>query len=585
MESTVSAEFLTKPIPTKPKYEVNSTTFLPESIKDVFKFKNRTVNIGWQTASSLMGLGYLTMNITNNPDIKVVGFMTAFLGFTGLPVTLSEIYKQIISNPIIKDPYPDIFGPLSKDKCWSIIKDGVRGFYSAEKNDRDISGVYSVLNYKKRLIDLYLEKVDSENGPKNLVGLMLETPDLELKSAIIRTLEKKGKIKLQDQALTMSRDENLSELERSASSYLAIKWNVPNSKTDVEELKLKAEKLKSLDIKNVFGKADLISKKVIEKFSDKLPNTLIPYVRLFVLRNVIGEYQNNKLGIEIDTFSDRLHSIINQRLLKFNILNREKSINYGNTTVGLEMQPDYKDTTVMKTNLKDIERIRSYAGFRGSLDEPFEFVLPPTRTPDAQLLILQEILMLTGIPIDRAGIQINFGGIENKKTVKTLQRIILSAGRMNPDWNSIKKKGDYWNLLNRNKGEVNVRKPADQEVEIIVPDSKNESGLNTVGELRASVGSENFFIFARGLIEARRIADHAKAYEQIQRGKSVSGIELEMTKKFELLITKYNNYFKEIDLPPINEEWKKKDWKKFGEIMTIDKMSNVFKGFLKEYLQ
>lgn len=565
----------------KAPFEVKGTTFLPQNIREIPQVltKNDVVKAQLIITSSLLPLGLLVMN-SSNFDVKIFGGFLAFVGSGGIPaVIFPEIYKRLVNNPIIKDPYPNIFGPLSNDKLKSIINDGVRGFYSGGNR------VISVLDSKKKLIDIYISKVDPENGAKDLYNLMLETPDLDLRSFIIGILEKKARPVFQNDVLRMFRDEKLPQLERSVAAKLAIKWNLGSDKTEIDKLKTEAEKLKKLETKNIYRESNLISQEVVKKFSKDLPNTLIPYVRLYILRNVFNEYRKGKLDIDVKRQTEVLFEKLHQRLSKFGILDQENSINYQATTIGLEMQPDVKGTTVLKTDMKDINRIISYAGFEYSPDSPFEFVLPPTRTPDAQLLILQEVLLATGVPVDRAGIQINFGGIENRKTIKAIQRIILSAGRFDPRWNAIKERGDYWSLPLQEsfKGEVNVRGKGDEEIKRIIPDDENEYGFTSVGEARAPVAADTFFIFARGLFQARKIADHAKAYEQVQKGNEVLGVEIEMAKKFGSLIRKYNIILKNCGLPEIDGNWKKKDWKKFGLIMTQKERPEPYKKVLTDF--
>ena len=173
-------------------------------------------------------------------------------------------------------------------------------------------------------------------------------------------------------------------------------------------------------------------------------------------------------------------------------------------------------------------------------------------------------------------------------TIKGLQRIVLSAGRLDPDWKWVREFGAAWKIpVDPHKGEIDV-KGADMhtvnDVMSVNPHDPGRKEFESVGEMRAGVGASNFFVFARGLTEAYRLASYAKAYERKKAGKDLLGIEMEMATKYEQLCAAMNKLLHAKGLPNIDKYWAQRHWKQFAVLVQRAKTGRRFKRILSKAL-
>lgn len=324
---------------------------------------------------------------------------------------------------------------------------------------------------------------------------------------------------------------------------------------------LTGQKLKKLDLpsKNVFWKtAKVVANGVLEK--GNVGRTLRPFARLFVLRRMKELIGGNQL-LTTEKLIDEIGIELTQELEKFSRNSKETSYSETATTIGLEIQPVVgKKPMPMLVDKKEIAQIVRFSGLGSSffLDKPFEIILTPSVNPMTQALMLREILYLTGIDIQRAGVQVNFGGIgKEKKNILALQRIILSAGRLRPPQGQFEKFGNFWKLNEfEGKGEVNVRKGLNLTVKRVLPRKFDQKGFKRVAEVRVPVGAESFFVFVRGLLAAHGLANMVRASEQTTEN---SGVWENLCGKFDLVL-------KQVGLPGIQSEWLRDNWKTFAKI-------------------
>lgn len=566
---------------------ITSGTFFGEHIKMVPEtVLHEPLIRGTLLMAALSELGVLYLMQVPNPAINAAGLLLGFITASFPPVLIKDVFEK----PVIVKPYPDIIGLVANEKLEEIIGDGTRGFYS--KGSDGLDNVYSAVDYKKSLIRVLSEQIDSESKAKELWQLVFKTPDTELKLCLIKSIGGNCKDHLQDLITSQIKaDENSSPLEEAAVSYLAVKWNLLRDPETIRLHEARAQKLDSLELITAIKGADKMSREIVDKFPGGLPETLIPFVRLYTLRRIMEALLANQLPNFQDVdFVNEISGELVSRLKRSDILVHESEYRPEAVTIGMEMQPRYRDVTVMRTNINDIRMISSYAKFKKSPDKPFELVLPPTKTPVAQLLILREILLLTGVPIEQAGIQISFGGIGKRSTVIVLQRMVLSAGRLDPNWKKIAKWGVYWSIWTNpgHKGEVDVKRNDDPEtrgdVIHVNPKDPKHPEFESVGEMRGAVGAESFFVFSRGLMAAHKLAGFAKAYERRQNGHDLLGVEVEMAKIYDKICEGFNEIFREKGLPEIDQKWSKKNWKKFAVLVNDEEIGDKFKKVLSEAL-
>lgn len=566
--------------------KISPNSFYSENIKRIPDMLRQPRHFVPGLVLAVAGLG--SIPLLNNPDYnaQVAGALLTLFAANGPLFSIRSAFKEIEENIPVRELYPDIIENMSESKLGQMLQDGFRGYYSAYTNET----VASVLDYKTKLTRIFARKAETQDQARFLYDLVFKIPDPQLKLELIKAIEFNNKEELSDLILLNLKSDEKVGLEKLVCHHLAKSWKLP---VDFQERQVtqKSFDLENLKTKNIIKEADKISKEIVKNIDSNFPKTLIPFVRLYVLRRVSEELSSNNL-IDFDgqDFSVDLVNELSKNLNKSGSLEKESSYDPYSVTMGLEMQPDVLGVTPLKTNLKDIKSIIGYVGMEKSADTPFEFVFPPTKTVEAQLLFLQEILILTGVPIDRAGIQINFGGLGKEETILGLQRIILSAGRLDPTWDWVARKGAGWDmgkLGGPNKGEVNIRRMNtfdNQGAKAITPPDEGHPEFTNVSEARAGVSGTNFFVFARGLIEARRLANLAKASEKEKTKVEIYGIEKVLADKYTRLINSYNEILEKHQMPEINKSWSEEKWKKFAVLTNDKKISTRFKRILSEAL-
>jgi len=509
--------------------------FLPEMVgevrENIGKMHLFTLNI-----AGALGLGGLFLGLTGEklyPEMFIAtsGIVALMSGF-GLIRTLEEVYRQNAFEKI----FPDILGKgsIGLDALKSIMADKVNAVVPEQSHDPLKFKPQSLIPYKKRLILEYAKTIKTERSAGVLYDMLMATPNLELKK------------------------------------YMAtmLKRYEPSSK--------------KLDIlsKNVFWRTvKKVSGLILTQV--EVPKTLQSFAKLFVLRRMKEMVGENQL-MATERVTKLLGEELTAELAKFDRAQKETRYSETETTTGLEVQPvTGKHPFPLLVDDKEIKQIVSFAKLGSQDDKPFEIRLYPNVNPISQLLIFREVLALTGIPIERAGVQINFGGVGKKKeNILALQRIILAAGRLKLPQEPFKRYGNYWALSNytgfgisRRKGEVNVRGKLDLAVKRVLPKKFKGKDFGVVSEVRAPVGAESFYVFARGLLAAHNLANMVRESEQAS-----SGIA-----NWEKLCEQLDLTLDQIGLPPVRAEWSKDNWKKFAQI--TQNPDNELKQTLKKVLK
>lgn len=542
------------------------------------------------TVETVFALGALHfLNSTEN--LRWAGYVFTYLS-ASLPFgIIDRATRSLKHDPLIGWPYPDIVGKpsmISKNRFREILTDGVRGFYLHNSN---LPYVYSTVDHKSDMLKAYAKHIENVEDAKVLWEVLVETTDTELKMKIINVIKSKCKPHLRSFVTSKIDRPDTTPLERAAASYLATKWGLSVS-TNTDELHKSALELKRLEHKSIIKSADSVSKRILDELGDKFPKTLVPYIKLFVLRSVLQELAQNKLPNADDkSFESEIKVKLFDSLKVFDVIRVESEYCPEDVTIGMEMQPDTHKGHVypLRTNKSDLKALVEYLGLNKSPDKPFEIVFPPTKSPAGQLLMLCEVLMLTGIPIDSAGIQISFGGIGERSTVRTLQRIVFLAGRLKPSWEDVAMGGDFWNMNDSyHKGEVDVKSLSDiateKDVVTLNPHDQLHPEFRHVAEMRGPVGADTFFVFARGLLQASRLAKIAKASERVSNKKSVLGVEIEMSLKWNKVCTEIDKIITELGLPKISDKWSKNDWKRFSTLTTDPQIAHDFRELIKNIL-
>lgn len=561
-------------LPAQP-LRVLASDLSPADIQAIPEYLSREgINGKELTVRALVAIGGLMVAESSNYDVAMLGGVITAYSAIRVPVTLIESVKHLVTgNSPFYSLYPDIWKGLSNDRAGELLSDGVRGFYVRRTKDTP-NAFYSAIRYKERVIKKMANRVSDRESSLGLVDLLNQTQDPELKMKIIEQINRRCKRYLLDDVKSRSEALNsTSEVESAMFAKLAVGWGVVGDPGDVERLSIVSEKLEVLDRKRLLLEASAISNEIISKWGD-FPPTLVPYIRLFTVRRMMEEIAKNNLPVSSDTaLVESIRDDALKRLTKGNLWQRENTYNPDAVTVGLEIQPNlYKSefASGLRVNRKDVGDLSKYAGFKDSPDYPFEIVITPTRTAAAQLLILQEVMLLTGIPANRLGAQINFGGLTDEATVFALQRMMIAASRLDTDLESTKLHGDFWDLGSASKGEINIRDRFSRDVNPVNPDDKLHPEFSSVGEMRTDVEAETFMIFARGFVEMQRLAGFAKAYERVQAGASVTGVELEMAKKFTGISGRFNSMLVNHNLPNINAKWSRDNWRKFARTLWDD---------------
>jgi hypothetical protein len=359
-------------------------------------------------------------------------------------------------------------------------------------------------------------------------------------------------------------------------AYLAQKWKIELSQKNINL----GEKIESLDKKTIYKNAEFFSTQIIKELREEIELTerLDVFVKLYVLRRLKEEIVNNEF-VDLNDLTNILKKELIIQFKKFDRNKNESEYNPESPSVGMEIQPiPFGRIIPLKIDLPEIKILTKYLRLEPSPDLPFELVLPPTRSPISQLLILRETLDVVGIPTDLIEAQINFGGIgQDKNMVKILQRIMFLGGRLKN--RMLDKSTRSWILLDSDKGEVNVREKgsptADKTIKNITPvDTDHPEMHQLVGEMRAPIEATNFFVLGRGLIAIHKLATIAKAKDRQLSEVKLSKKEESLSMLWEKMTTQLNILLREYDLPNIEEKWSKRIWKKFGKVVNSEKGVN-----------
>lgn len=562
--------------PNEIRFRVTSSTFLKERVGEIcltlFKEPAARSVLKYE---SILALGCFLSDAMINSPLMTNLFGGVAIGF--LPLTSPALYKTLSSYSMF-EAYPQLkWRDVDKESAQRILGDGVRAWIAGGEKGTWRVFPYSLVGYKKRLIDELGKRVRGLEQAASLIDIMLNVPDPELKLFCVKAVERYGKPYLRQQILDQIEQNNQekTELERVLYRYLAWRWKLVNNK----ELE-KEEKLALLETNSIFKTATDVATQIVEVLRKEIPfeNTLIPFIRLYTLRRIKEETNKNRIPSALDKdLVSRIREELVTQLAKSKRAEKEATYDPESPTIGLEIEPDTfrsKPTmTLLCSDMKDIRRVIKYAGLGSQRGYPFEIVLSPTRSPIIQLLLLREIVILTGIPIEYAGIQINFGGFGKIPTIPlALQRMILASGRLYPPSEYFENQGAFWDAGARlnpaTKGEISTRSLTNplthHDVKKITPEDSLHPEFKTVSELRATVGAPSFFIFARGLIAAYHSASLAKAYERQLSGRSLSNREIQMAQKWEIISARFNQLLQTLALPKIDQNWTNEDWKRFA---------------------
>jgi len=532
----------------------------------------------------ILNLGYMFGSAAVSEALGIPGPLAAATTMVALRhvVTRSDAYK-----PLIKYSRPEIF---KKRKTTSEIVDILGDEVNAFVPRGTRSKPYSLIPYKLDMVrSLARWTLKTPEESKWLVKFFLKASDPILKKGIINIISKYGKNGLLNYVTKFSKtDLSQMGLEGAVYARLASDWEIPQSQANIDHVK----QLENLDIDHIYQTANDISSQVIEDLRSeiKLLETLDPFVKLYTLRRLKEEIANNNLP-ENTTLKIKFKKELIAQLNRFSRVERESMYDPESPTIGLEFQPQAnrqrEEGLPLKIDFPEIKKLGKFLGLEKSPDLPFELVLPPTRSPISQLLIFKEVLNITGAPIDSADTQINFGGIgRNKPLIKALQRMILMGGRLSGREETISKRGAYWDLHSTEKGEVNIRekgKFTGEPIRIITPKDQAYPELHeVVGEMRKGFDSSSFYIFARGLVFAHRLATLLKAKDRQLLNHSLSDREQSMVLLWDETINGLNSHLKQYKLPTITEDWRKKDWREFA--LTILNNRKKFKPKVKSLL-
>ncbi len=517
--------------------------------------------------------------------VHLSSYSTCILGGLSLGAVLST--RSVIKNsfaPLLREGFSPIESlhpslteeQLTADELLEVVRhpakmgvflegDPKKSFHRAEP--------YLLKDYKISLLKEYAQQCQTEIDAQHLLAILQATPDPELKLEIIKVVRRNCCHLLSDLVSLKIQDPTSMDGGLMGSTYalLARSWGIPGA----EGLQADAEKLKLLKPSQIFRTADKVSQQVAQALESEglfLP-TLQVFVRLSVLRHIKEAIADNLIPQDSD--QELVGSILGKvraQITKFRRLEREAEYNPEFPTIGLEIQPGYPQS--LNANMSEINRLIKYLPLDDSLDKLFECVLPPTRSPISQLMMVHEILLLIGIPTESLGVQINFGGFGTGSAppeLLALQRLILGRGRLRVSRNDLfTQRGPYWalRLAGANKGEVNTRTRRQKEVKQITPEDPDHPEFGRVAELRASVGADSFCIFARELLVAYQLAGLAKAAEKERLGYPLSAKEQEMAEAWGKIKTELKDIFKGFNLPEIDRPWTKEDWKNFAECIS-----------------
>ena len=413
-------------------------------------------------------------------------------------VTVQELnkrYSTVITKPSFLKAYPEIHGEVELPKIETMLTDGIRGVHGMYLDKDDWrQKIYPLDNYKKMIFSQVAQKIEEGQLAKFAWTVALKSPDPDIKLQAVDILLKKCKSTMKNAITSNSLPlKDNSELEAVIIRKLKQDWG--NNTTDINPLSatLNEPNLINLKRENIFLNAESISQEIQTELN--LPPTLIPFMKLFVLRHVIDQIKSNRIPSPHDsTFVLNIMNKFKDRMRISKVLEQEQRYSPEEVTTGIEMQPDRPKNKLgfTEVNLEDIKKIIKYAGLKYQDDMPFEIVFPPTRTPIVSVLMLREILLLTGVSIENAGIQINFGGISNEGNIRALQRLMIAENRLTVP--NINLYGPYWDLKSSQKSEINIREIGQGTISITPKDPEHPE-FQYVAEYRAPIGSNNLLLF------------------------------------------------------------------------------------------
>lgn len=514
-----------------------------------------------------------------------VALASAVGGLVTTGITAAVETKPLLNiaiKSLIEKKIPINTNKLSREQFSEIISNNIQAVVPIRDGFEVRERIVTSIPYKEKLIETFAKDFKSTQDVKYIWDLMLKMPNHHLKLETIKELSKHGKKYFQEFVYTHIDANDLTELERATLSQLALDWKLINRTEKIEELSNRAKQLEILS-SNKIAEASL---KVAEYATKKLKEdinfneTMIPFIKLFSIRRLGQEiFENNRL-----VFDSQFSEKITQELISQFTTNKrgfkETTYDQESPTVGLEIQPipSSQEPMALKIDYQEILNLVEYAGLQNQTDIPFEIRLTPSKSPITQLMMLREILMITGLPIDRAGIQINFGGFgeeSSKPEVLALQRMILSARRLQPPTQAFKQYGKFWDLNDGNidyphiKPEIKLRGNDSEEFQNITPIDNDHGEFKLLSEIRAPVGSKDFMSFARGLLASHKMASLVKAWERVQKNTpNISQREIEMSKDWEIMKNEFDKECDTFGLPKIDAEWSREDWKKFANVVT-----------------
>lgn len=555
------------------KVDISWQKFLPEMVGEV----NCTVGKEFLTSidtAGVVGLAGLFFNWAGDKSFATMALLTGasvgLIGSTALYRTVSEVYRQ---NAIEK-AFPIEFtkDSINIQELKSIITNKVNAIVP-EKNYKDPLKFkpQSLIPYKKRLIYEFAKTVKSEKSAMDLYDMLMNTSNLKLKKYIITMLGHYGKKYLRGffehklQANDFSND-----LDKSVAFFFASPKRLGQKNEAVDKMKILSEN-------SFWSAAKSVANELVN--NPEVPKTLHPFVRLFVLRRM-QEIISANILMSTKQFIEVISQDLKTTITKFNRGQKETTYSKTETTTGFEIQPVMgKEPLPLFVDDNEINRIIKFSELGSQDDKPFEIRLRPNVNPISQLLTFKEILTLTGIPIEQAGVQINFGGIGKRKdNILALQRIILAAGRLKLPKGPFLKYGDYWTLSDgtgfresHKKGEVNVRTKLDPKVKRVISRSFNAVDMNMVSEVRAPIGADSFYIFTRGLLAAHELANMIRDSEQNPDNNS----------SWNLLCNQIDLALEKVGLPKVKSKWLRDDWKKFASL--TENQNNPLQQAIKDF--
>lgn len=527
--------------------------------------------------AAALGLGGLFMASIGDKVFPAGAIPTsaivALMGGYAFLRTAAEVFRQ----PAIDKIFPGLTTEktaLGIDELKAIVVDKANAVVPEQSEDPLKFKPQSLVSYKKRLILELAKTMPAEETTGALYHMLLAAPNLELKKYILSVLKRYGRKNFSGVLIDKLSENNFAnDLDKAAVHSLALSWKLGGDKTEAKKLDILS--------KNVFWKtAKKVSIRILETV--EVPPTLRSFARLFVLRRMKEIAFDGRLLTTEETNALLGQELI-QELVKFDRAQRETHYDQSETTTGLEIQPVMgRNPFPLLVDNKEIKQIVRFGKLGSQDDKPFEIRLSPSVNPISQLLTFREVLALTGIPIELAGVQVNFGGIgKDRRNIVALQRVILSAGRLRLPQRQFEQYGDWWtegSLWSGNirqsfkRGEIGLRDRFNLEVKRVLPRKLHRQGFGSVAEMRSPVGAKSFYVFSRGLLAAHDLADMVRESEQ-GGGKDTY---------WEKLCAQFDTALAKINLPPLKKEWSRKQWREFASI--TKNPDNELRQTLQTYL-